>query len=68
MMPHTPGWKLALGFVVMLIGAAISIPLGAYAERDDAPGGVVIAFLVFVASAVLAISIVKQGPEQSARK
>jgi len=50
----------------MVIGAAIALPLGQYAERDDAPGGVVIAFLIFVGAAVLAIWIVKERPDSNA--
>ena len=59
-------WKNALAVVVMVIGAAIALPLGQYAERDDAPGGVVIAFLIFVGAAVLAIWIVKERPDSNA--
>ena len=58
MVSHTPVWKWALGLVVMLIGLAIAVPLGRYADADDAPGGMVIAFLIFVAGVVLAIWIV----------
>jgi hypothetical protein len=68
MVPHTPVWKFVLGLVVMMIGAAIAIPLARYAESDDAPGGVLIAFLIFVGAAALAIWIVNQRPESSARK
>ena len=65
MVPHTPIWKWVSGLVVMAIGAAIAIPLGRYAERDDAPGGVVIAFLIFAGATGLAIWIVNQRPESS---
>jgi len=68
MVPHTPPWKLVSGLVVMVIGAAIAVPLGRYADRDDSPGGMVIAFLIFVGAAVLAIRIVNQRAESSARK
>ena len=68
MVPHTPARKLVLGLVVMVIGAAIAVPLGRYADRDDSPGGMVIAFLIFVGAAVLAIWIVNQRAESSARK
>jgi uncharacterized membrane protein YoaK (UPF0700 family) len=68
MVPHTPARKLVLGLVVMVIGAAIAVPLGRYADRDDSPGGMVIAFLIFVGAAVLAIRIVNQRAESSARK
>jgi hypothetical protein len=63
----TSSWRNVLAVVVMVIGAAIAIPLGQYADRDDAPGGVVIAFLLFVGAAVLAIWIVKERPNSSAR-
>jgi len=52
----------------MIIGAAIAVPLGRYADRDDSPGGMVIAFLIFVGAAALAIRIVNQGAQSSARK
>jgi hypothetical protein len=65
MVPHTPVWKWVLGLVVMGIGAAIAIPLGRYAEADDAPGGVVIAFLIFAGAAALAIWIVNQRPRET---
>jgi hypothetical protein len=56
--PHTPVWKWVIGLVVMTIGAAIALPLWRYADRDDAPGGMVIAFLIFVIAAGLAIWVV----------
>ena len=68
MVPHTPAWKLVLAVVVIIIGAAISIPLGRYAERDDAPGGVLIAGLIMIGAAIVAIWIVKQRPEPTAPK
>jgi len=68
MVPPTPVWKWVLGLVVMVIGAAIGIPLGRYAERDDAPGGVLIAILIMIGAAILATWIVYQRPESSARK
>ena len=52
--------EVILALVVLMIGAAIAIPLGRYSDRDDAPGGVVIAFLVFVAAAIMAAWIVKR--------
>ena len=55
-----------MAVVLMVIGAAVALPLGQYAERDDAPGGVVIAFLIFVGAAGLAIWIVKERPDSSA--
>ena len=57
-MAHTPVWKWTVGLVVLCIGAAIAIPLGRYADADDSPGGMVIAFLIFVAGAVFAMRIV----------
>jgi len=68
MAPHTPVWKYVFGFVVMMIGAGVGIPLARYAENDDAPGGVVIGFLIMVGGAVLAIWIVSQRPKSGARK
>jgi uncharacterized membrane protein YecN with MAPEG domain len=58
MVPHTPVWKWVLGLVVLVAGAAIAIPLYRYADRDDAPGGMVIAFFIFVVGAVVAMWIV----------
>jgi hypothetical protein len=68
MVPHTPVWKWVVGLVVLMIGAAIAIPLGRYAERDDAPGGVVIAVLIFAGAAAVAMWIVNQRPETSTRE
>jgi uncharacterized membrane protein len=61
-------WRFVQAFIVMAIGAAIAIPLGRYAEQDDAPGGVLIAVLIFLAATALAIWIVKERPESPARK
>jgi len=63
MAPRTPVWKFILGSVVLAIGAAIAVPLYRYADRDDAPGGMVIAFLIFVVGAVLAMWIVNKRAE-----
>jgi hypothetical protein len=65
MVPRTPVWKWILGLVVMMIGLAIAVPLYRYADRDDAPGGMVIAFLLFVVGAVVAMWIV--NPRQSSK-
>lgn len=54
----TPVWKWVSGLVALTTGAAIAVPLYRYADRDDAPGGMVIAFLIFVAGAVVAMWIV----------
>jgi hypothetical protein len=62
-LPARP-WNVLFAAIVVAIGAAIAIPLGRYAERDDAPGGVVIAFLIFVAASALAAWIVSR-PHQS---
>jgi uncharacterized membrane protein len=59
MMPQSQLGRVVLGVLVMAVGAAVSIPLGRYAERDDAPGGVVIAALLFIGAAILATWIVK---------
>ena len=58
MTPHTPAWKWILALVVVALGAAVAIPLYRYADRDDAPGGMVIAVFIFVVGAVLAMWIV----------
>ena len=62
MVTHTSVWQWVLGIVVMMIGAAIAIPLWRYADRDDAPGGMVIAALIFVGTAAGAIWIVNRRP------
>jgi hypothetical protein len=46
--------------IVLIVGAAIAVPLWRYAEQDDAPGGVVIAFGIFIGSALVAAWIVKR--------
>jgi hypothetical protein len=68
MVSQTPAWKLVSAVAVMTIGAGISIPLGRYAERDDAPGGVLIAALIFIGATLFAARIVYQRPQPSARK
>ena len=60
---HTPVLKWILGLVVIATGAAIAIPLGRYADADDSPGGMVIAFLIFVAGVVFAMRIVNPRPD-----
>ena len=67
MVPKTPVWKTVLSVVVLIAGTAIAIPLGQYAERDDAPGGVVIAWLIFVGAAALAGWIVMHRPGKSSQ-
>lgn len=64
--PLTPVWKWISGLAVLAIGAAITIPLFRYADRDDSPGGMVIAFLMFVGAAVLAAWLVNS--RQGSRK
>ena len=59
-----PVRKPLLAVIVVAIGAAIAIPLGRYADRDDAPGGVLIAIVIFVAATALAARIVDQ-PQRS---
>ena len=60
--------KSLLAAIVVAIGAAIAIPLGRYADRDDAPGGVMIATIIFIAAAALAARIVNQPPRPTAGK
>ena len=48
-----------------MIGAAIAVPLYRYADRDDAPGGMVIAFLIFIVGAVVAMWIVSPRREST---
>jgi len=55
-----PVRKLLLAVIVVAIGATIAMPLGRYADRDDAPGGVLIAIVIFVAATALAARIVDQ--------
>ena len=52
-----------LSVMIVLSGAAIAIPLGRYAERDDAPGGVFIAFLIFTGATLLAAWILKRSTQ-----
>jgi MFS family permease len=59
-------WKSLLAVIVVAIGTAIAIPLGRYADRDDAPGGVLIAFMIFIAATALAAWIV--NTERSAKR
>ena len=59
-----PVRKPLLAVIVVAIGAAIAIPLGRYADRDDAPGGVLIAIVILVAATALAARIVDQ-PQRS---
>lgn len=62
MAPVTPLWKWVVSLVVVVIGAAVAIPLYRYADRDDAPGGMVFAFLIFLAATAIAIWIVSERP------
>ena len=55
--------EVMFALIVLIVGAAIAIPLGRYAEQDDAPGGVVIALGIFIGSALLAAWIIKR-PER----
>jgi hypothetical protein len=52
--------EVLLALVILIVGTSIAVPLGRYAERDDAPGGVVIAFLVFFLSVLLAAWVIKR--------
>jgi peptidoglycan/LPS O-acetylase OafA/YrhL len=62
MTPHTPVWKWILALVVLVLGAAVAVPLYRYADADDAPGGMVIAFLIFVVGGLVAMWIVNTRP------
>lgn len=53
--------EVMLALIVVIVGAVIAIPLGRYAERDDAPGGVLIAFGIFIGSTLLAAWIVRRA-------
>jgi hypothetical protein len=59
---RTSALRWMLGIVVILIGAAIAIPMYRFADLDDAPGGMVIAVLVFVCASGLASWIVYRNP------
>jgi hypothetical protein len=58
-------WKSLLAVIVVATGAAIAIPLARYAERDDAPDGVLTAVMIFVAAAALAAWIANRPPQPS---
>ena len=62
----TPVWKWILALAVTAGGAAVAIPLYRYADADDAPGGMVIAVLIFVIGAAVAAWIV--NPRAESRK
>jgi len=64
---HTPAWKWVLGLLIMAIGAATTIPLYRYADRDDAPGGMVIAVVIFLGAAALATWVVSRRAESLRR-
>jgi uncharacterized membrane protein YeaQ/YmgE (transglycosylase-associated protein family) len=63
---QTPVWKWILALAVTAIGAAVAVPLYRYADADDAPGGMVIALLIFVIGAAVAMWIV--SPREESRK
>jgi hypothetical protein len=65
MTPQTSAWKQLVALAVLAIGAAIAIPLYRYADVDDAPGGMVIAVLIFVAGAAVAIRMVRPREESA---
>ena len=65
MEPRTPAWKWVLGLAVLALGAWVSRALYVYADADDAPGGMVIAVLLFAAAAGVASWIVYQRPQRS---
>ena len=59
MTSHTPAWKWIVALVLTALGAAVAVPLYRYADADDAPGGMVIAWFIFLAAAALATWVVR---------
>ena len=64
MPPRTPVWKVALALVVLVTGAVAGGWLMRYSEADDAPEGVVIGLLLFIAAVFLATRIVYRRPSE----
>jgi hypothetical protein len=60
--------RIIAAMVVAGIGLYGSVRLGTYAEADDAPGGVVIAGLLMLASVALGIWIASRGARKPAPK
>ena len=56
--------RLVTAVVIAAIGIYFGIKLGMYAEADDAPGGVVIAMLLALASLALAGWIAFRQPRK----
>ena len=59
-MPKSPA-RLIAGIAVAAIGIYLSVRLAVYAEADDAPGGVMIAMLLMLASVALGAWIARRG-------
>ena len=59
MTSHTPAWKWIVALALTGLGASAAIPLYRYADADDAPGGMVIAWLVFFVAVALATWVVR---------
>ena len=53
--------------LVALLVAAGGVALARYAEADDAPGGVIIAFLLIIGAVVVGVRVV-QGMTDSRRR
>ena len=68
MAPHAAVWKRLLALAVTVLAAAIAIPLYRYADADDAPGGMVIAVLIFIVATVFAAWIVRDREATAARR
>jgi hypothetical protein len=54
--------RIVIAVLVAASGIYAGIRMGAYAERDDAPGGVVIAALLILSSAALGLWIAMRKP------
>ena len=58
--------RLATAVGIAAIGIYLGIRLGVYSEKDDAPGGVVVAALLILGSAGLGLWIAFRGRKPSA--
>jgi Zn-dependent protease with chaperone function len=68
MLPRAGAWKWISSLVVVAVGAAIAIPVYRYADADDAPGGMVIAVLIFIVATVFAAWVVREREAAADRK